>query len=180
MINLYIDLTARELVDKVIDYYHYREDDAFADMIGAPREKIKRWIEENDVDAVIDFLEELGVTKELFNEKREVKLLRKANKTELAMENLADYFDIEHVRQLAKILDLNSDTLFEWRRKNQIGMLVDVVAKKEPKALEHLFPNEDSLKIKNIFLEHAKKKASLLGFGLSDYIENLIFNDLKK
>lgn len=182
MSNLYISLTAEELIDKITDFYKFTNMNQCADFLSVPREDFRKWIDEDDIDSIIELCEHQGIVNELFSEKRKVKLLREPSTTEAAMNNLANYYSIGHIRELSLKLNIKPETLFEWKTKNQIGLLVDVVAKKDKYALECMFckKKKESLNINKTILSHAEKKAAISKMDLTTYVENLIINDLKR
>ena len=139
-----IDFKAKELIDRVLKHYKYEDIETLALKHNISFHKINVWLEDNDVDAIIDFCEEQGISKYIVNSNNNTKLLRKKNTVDIAIENLIKYFQINSIMELRKILEVKEKTILDWRNQNKIGELVEAVNKKRKDALAFMFKKEDS------------------------------------
>lgn len=139
-----IDFKAKELIDRVLKHYKYEDIETLALKHNISFHKINVWLEDNDVDAIIDFCEEQGISKYIVNSNNNTKLLRKKNTVDVAIENLIKYFQINSIMELRKILEVKEKTILDWRNQNKIGELVEAVNKKRKDALAFMFKKEDS------------------------------------
>lgn len=142
-IRIAIDFNVEEILNRIMIGCKYKNIEEFASKQEISIHRINLWIEEDDIEAIIDFCNEQEISKHVVCENKNVILVKDKTVTDTAMENLVRHFKLNNIRELKKVLDVKEATLFDWRRNNRIGELVEAVSKKRKGALTYIFNKED-------------------------------------
>lgn len=139
--SIVIDFGTEEILERVMTGCKYKNIEELANKQDVSVHRINLWLEEDDIEEMIDFCNDRDLSKYVVYEKNEVELVKKKKIIDKALRNLVNYFMLKETRELRKVLNVKEETIFEWRKNNKIGELVEAVAKAKSDALPFIFAN---------------------------------------
>ncbi len=148
--------------------------------LGVEKDFLKTCIDENDTPTLLAVCRDFELIEKFFGDILASQYNQ--NKVTILIDKLMRSCNIRYFKHLANKLNIKTDDILRWERKDDIDSFIAALKFFSPDIYSSILKNEsygENIMLNSYILQQAKEEANKYGLDTAVYIENLITNDLK-